>query len=124
MLHLRTNYLSKYNIEELRDHRTMPMRRDVKSRKEPTTKTPRQKLLIANPFKKKKTLSIVHLSLEIGPSSSGQNIERIYHKHRHGICSMQDPCSFLLDESSCGKIDSFRKLPVRKKMKNVAGKME
>jgi hypothetical protein len=30
---------------------------------------------------------------------------------------MQDPCSFLLDESSCGKIDSFQKLPVRKKTK-------
>jgi hypothetical protein len=37
---------------------------------------------------------------------------------------MQHPCSFLLDESSCGEIDSFQKLPVRKKTKNVAGKME
>jgi hypothetical protein len=37
---------------------------------------------------------------------------------------MQDPCSFLLDESSCGEIDSFQKLPARKKTKNVAGKME
>ena len=37
---------------------------------------------------------------------------------------MQDPCNFLLDESSCGKIDSFHKLPVRKKMKNIVGKME
>jgi hypothetical protein len=103
----------------------MPMRTGVKSRKEAATKTPRNFFLIANPFKKKKkTPSIVHLSLEIGPSSSGQNIERICHKHRHGIRSMQDPCSFLLDESSCGEIDSFQKLPVRKKMKNVAGKME
>jgi hypothetical protein len=31
------------------------------------------------------------------------------------------PCSFLLDGSSCGKIDSSQKLHVRKKMKNVAG---
>jgi hypothetical protein len=35
-----------------------------------------------------------------------------------------NPCSFLLDGSSCGKIDSSQKLPVRKKTKNVAGKME
>jgi hypothetical protein len=35
-----------------------------------------------------------------------------------------NPCSFLLDGSSCGKIDSLWKLPVRKKMKIVAGKME
>jgi hypothetical protein len=32
----------------------MPMRRGVKSRKEATTKTPRQFFLIANPFKKRK----------------------------------------------------------------------
>jgi hypothetical protein len=103
----------------------MPMRTDVKSRKEATTKSPRQFFLIANPFKKiRKTLSIVHLSLEIGPSSSGQNIERIFHKHRHRIRSMQDPCSFLLDESSCVEIDSFHKLLVRKKTKNVIGQME
>jgi hypothetical protein len=37
---------------------------------------------------------------------------------------MQDPRSFLLHESSCAGIDSFQKLPMRKKMKNVAGKME
>jgi hypothetical protein len=37
---------------------------------------------------------------------------------------MQDLCSFLLDESSCAEIDSFQKLLVRKKTKNVAGKME
>jgi hypothetical protein len=37
---------------------------------------------------------------------------------------MQDPSSFLLDELSCGKIDSFHKLLVRKNTKNVAGKME
>jgi len=37
---------------------------------------------------------------------------------------MQDPCSFLLDESSRGEIDSFQKLPVRKKTKNVTRKME
>jgi hypothetical protein len=49
-----------------------------------------KKKLIANPFKKiRKTPSIVHLSLEIGPSSSGQNIEGICDKHRHGIRSMQ-----------------------------------
>jgi hypothetical protein len=86
----------------------MPMRTGVKSRKEAPTKTPRNFFLIANPFKKRrKTMSIVHLSLEIGPSSSGQNIECICHKHRHRTYSMQDPCSFLLDESSCGKIDIF-----------------
>jgi hypothetical protein len=37
---------------------------------------------------------------------------------------MKHPCSFLLDESSYGEIDSFQKILVRKKMKNVAGKME
>jgi len=37
---------------------------------------------------------------------------------------MLDHCSFLLNESSYGKIDSFQKLLVRKKMKNFAGKME
>ena len=35
-----------------------------------------------------------------------------------------NPCSFILDGSSYGKIDSSHKLPVRKKTKNVAGKME
>jgi hypothetical protein len=101
----------------------MPMRTSIKSRKEAAMKTPRKFFLIENPLKKK-TLSIVHLSLEIGPSSSGQNIERICHKHRHGVHSMQYPCNFLLDESYYGKIDSFHKLPVRKKTKNIAGKME
>jgi hypothetical protein len=125
MFHLRKNNLSKHNIEEVREHRTMPMRTCVKSRKEAARKSRRQIFLIANPCKKiRKTPSIVHLSLEIGPSSSGQNIERICDKHRHGIHSMQDPHSFLLDESSCAEIDSFQKLPVRKKRKNVAGKME
>ena len=81
--------------------------------------------LIANAFKKiRKTPSIVHLSLEIGPSSSGQNIEGICEKHRHEIRSMQDLCSFLLDESSCAEIDIFHKLPSRKKMKMVAGRVE
>jgi hypothetical protein len=37
---------------------------------------------------------------------------------------MEDPHSFFLDESSCAKIDSFQKLPVRKKRKNFVGKME
>ena len=70
----------------------------------------------------RKTLSIVHLSLEIGPSSSGQSIEGICEKHMHGIRSMQDLCSFLLDESSYVEIDIFHKLPVRKKTKTLQGK--
>ena len=56
MLHFRTNYLRKYNIEELREHRTMSMRTGVKSIKEAATKTPRKKKLIENPFKKKKNI--------------------------------------------------------------------
>jgi hypothetical protein len=35
-----------------------------------------------------------------------------------------NPCNFLLDGSSYGKIDSSRKIPVRKNMENVAGKIE
>jgi hypothetical protein len=101
----------------------MPMRRGVKSRKEAATKTPMHFFLITNPFKKK-TPSIVHLSLEIGPNSLGQNIEHICHKHRHEIRSMQDPCGFLLGGSSCGNIDSSQKLLMRKKMKNIVGQME
>ena len=77
-----------------------------------------------NPFKKiRKTPSIVHLSLEIGPSCLSQNIEGIYDKQRHEIRSMQDLCSFLLDESSCAEIDIFHKLPLRKKTKMVAGRV-
>ena len=37
---------------------------------------------------------------------------------------MQYPHSFLFDESFCDEIDSFQKLPVRKKMKKIVGKME
>jgi hypothetical protein len=103
----------------------MPMRTALNPEKKQQRRVQGNYFLIANPFKKiRKTPSIVHLSLEIGPSSSGQNIERICDKHRHGIRSMQDPRSFLLDESSCAEIDSFQKLPMRKKTKNVAGKME
>jgi len=35
-----------------------------------------------------------------------------------------NPFTFLLDGSSCGKIDSSQKLWVRKNIENVAGKME
>jgi hypothetical protein len=84
-----------------------------------------KKKLIANPFKKiRKTPSIVHLCLEIGPSFSGQNIKGIRDKHRHGFRSMQDPWSFLLDESSFAEIDIFQKLSLRKKTKMVAGQEE
>jgi hypothetical protein len=38
MFHFRTNYIREYNIEELRDYRTMPMRRGVKSIKEEENK--------------------------------------------------------------------------------------
>ena len=68
--------------------------------------------------------SIVHLCLEIGPSSLGQNIEGICDKHRYGIHNMQDLCIFLFDESSCVEIDIFHKLPLRKKTKMVVGKVE
>jgi hypothetical protein len=37
---------------------------------------------------------------------------------------MQYICSFLLDESSYAEIDIFHKLPLRKNMKMVAGKVE
>jgi hypothetical protein len=84
-----------------------------------------QNFIIANPFKKiRKILSTVHLCLEIGPSSLGQNIEGICDKHRHGFRSMQDPWSFLLDESSSAEIDIFQKLCLRKKTKMVAGQVE
>jgi hypothetical protein len=35
-----------------------------------------------------------------------------------------NPCILLLDGSSYGKVDSSQKLQVRKKTKNIAGKME
>jgi hypothetical protein len=37
---------------------------------------------------------------------------------------MQDPWSFLLDESSSAGIDIFHKLSLRKKTKMVAGQLE
>jgi hypothetical protein len=111
--------ISKHKIEEEREHRSMAIRTCVKPRKEAATKSPRKKKLIANPFKKiRKTPSTAHLCLEIGPSSSGQNIEGICDKHRHGFRSVQDPWSFLLDESSSAEIDIFQKLSLRKKTKN------
>jgi hypothetical protein len=36
---------------------------------------------------KKKILRTIFLSLEIGPSSLGQNIEHIFHRHGHRICN-------------------------------------
>jgi hypothetical protein len=83
--------------------------------------------LIANPFKIKKirkTLSNVHLCLEIGPSSSGQNVEGICKKQRHRFCRMQDAWIFLVDESSSAEIDIFHKRFLRKKTKMVVGKVE
>jgi len=84
-------------------------------------------VLIANPFKIKKitkTSSTVHLCLEIGPSSSGQNIEGICDKHRNGFCNMQDPWIFLANESSSAEIDIFQKIFLRKKTKMVVGQVE
>jgi hypothetical protein len=72
----------------------MPMRRGVKSRKEVATKTLREFFLIENPLKKRRTLNIVYLFLEIEPGSLGQNIEHIFHKHRHEIRNMQEPSIF------------------------------
>jgi len=39
-------------------------------------------------IKKKRILGTAYLSIEIGPSSLGQSIEHIFHKHRHRICNM------------------------------------
>jgi len=50
-------------------------------------------------------------------------LQHAYKTYYHAFF-LGNPCIFLLDGSSCGKIDSSQKLLVRKNMKNVAGKME
>ena len=66
MLYIRSNYLSQYNIQELRDYRTMQTRIGVKSSKEAPTKIPRQ---FFNSKSIRKIMGNIYLSIDIGLSS-------------------------------------------------------